>query len=279
MGQHRAGRVAAGLAGACHPAPTAAVTLVGALLGVAVGLPAGRVLLLTAAVFTGQLSIGWSNDRIDAGRDAAAARGDKPAATGSVPLPVLSAAAGAALVATVTLSLLLGWRPGLTALVLVAAGWAYNLGLKSTVLSGAAYLVGFAALPAAPYLARSGAAGAAAPPWWAPLTGALLGLGAHVANVLPDLAQDAATGVRGLPHRLGQRRSLLLLAGALGGAAIVLGIGALGRSTAVGAVLVAVGVLATAAVLVFAGRRSETAFTLTLVLAVVDVGGLVALSW
>jgi len=28
---------------------------------------------------------------------------------------------------------------------------------------------------------------------------ALLGLGAHFANVLPDLAGDAATGVRGLP--------------------------------------------------------------------------------
>ena len=34
-------------------------------------------------------------------------------------------------------------------------------------------------------------------------TGALLGVGAHLLNALPDLADDEATGVRGLPQRLG----------------------------------------------------------------------------
>jgi 4-hydroxybenzoate polyprenyltransferase len=34
------------------------------------------------------------------------------------------------------------------------------------------------------------------------IAAALLGLGAHFVNVLPDLADDHATGVRGLPHRL-----------------------------------------------------------------------------
>ena len=37
------------------------------------------------------------------------------------------------------------------------------------------------------------------------VAGALLGVGAHLLNVLPDLADDEATGVRGLPHRLGAR--------------------------------------------------------------------------
>ena len=32
---------------------------------------------------------------------------------------------------------------------------------------------------------------------------AALGSAAHFVNVLPDLADDAATGVHGLPHRLG----------------------------------------------------------------------------
>ena len=36
------------------------------------------------------------------------------------------------------------------------------------------------------------------------VTGALLGVGAHLLNALPDLADDEATGVRGLPHRLGE---------------------------------------------------------------------------
>ena len=62
-----------------------------------------------------------------------------------------------------------------------------------------------------------GLPGAPLPPWWLPTAGALLGAGAHFANVLPDLADDAATGVRGLPHRLGAGGSraaagLLLLA-------------------------------------------------------------------
>ena len=43
------------------------------------------------------------------------------------------------------------------------------------------------------------------PPPWVPVAGALLGVGAHLVNALPDLADDAATGVRGLPHRLGAR--------------------------------------------------------------------------
>ena len=48
-------------------------------------------------------------------------------------------------------------------------------------------------------------AGSTTPPWWWPVGGALLGVGAHLLNVLPDLDDDAATGVRGLPHRLGPR--------------------------------------------------------------------------
>ena len=36
-------------------------------------------------------------------------------------------------------------------------------------------------------------------PGWAVAAGACLGVAAHLANVLPDLADDASTGVRGLP--------------------------------------------------------------------------------
>jgi hypothetical protein len=37
---------------------------------------------------------------------------------------------------------------------------------------------------------------------WAFAAGALLGVAAHFANVLPDLDDDRATGVRGLPQSL-----------------------------------------------------------------------------
>ena len=87
--------------------------------------------------------------------------------------------------------------------VCVAAGWAYNLGLKRTWWSWLPYAVAFGALPA--FVSLAGPDGEA-PPWWWPVAGALLGVGAHLLNVLPDLADDEATDVRGFPHRLGPRR-------------------------------------------------------------------------
>lgn len=258
------------LVGACHPLPTAAVSAFGLALAAGVGLSAGRVLLFGLAVLTGQLSIGWSNDRIDAGRDARTGRTDKPAAAGALPLGLLDRAAGVALAATVLASALLGWRAGLLALVLVAAGWAYNLGLKSTVWSAAAYAAGFGALPAAPWPALPAHPG---PPWWAPAGGALLGVGAHLANALPDLADDAATGVRGLPQRLGERRCVPAMLTAFGAATVVLVFGPAGPPAAAGwGLLVAAGLLAAFAVRAVRSGAVAAPFRLALLLAALDVG-------
>ncbi len=273
----RRGGLVRGLAGACHPVPTVAVTTVSMLLAAGVGLSAGRVALLGAAVLTGQLSIGWSNDRIDAARDIASARSDKPLATGRVPLDAVAVAAGSALLATVGFSVPLGVPAALALLTLVAAGWAYNLGLKATWLSGATYLLGFGALPAAAYLARPGHPW---PPWWVPVAGALLGLGAHFANVLPDLREDAAAGIRGLPHRLGPRAGVIVMAGTLAAAAVVLGFGPAQRSVpiALGAALLGVaGALAVATVATRA-PTSPAAFRITLVVALLDVALLITLA-
>ena len=54
---------------AAHPGPALAVTVLAGLLGAAVGMGPVEVLLVVAAVGTGQLSIGWSNDLVDAARD------------------------------------------------------------------------------------------------------------------------------------------------------------------------------------------------------------------
>lgn len=255
---------------ACHPAPALAVTVMAVLLAVAVGVSAPRVVLIGLAIGAGQLSIGWSNDRIDAGRDAATGRRDKPAALGAVSLTVLSTAAGTALVAAIVLSLALGVRPGTAALILVAAGWAYNLGLKATVWSGVAYLVGFGGLPAVPYLALPGSPW---PPAWAVVTGALLGLGAHFANVLPDLRDDAATGVRGLPQRMGRLGSVLALAAALTAGSLVLAWGPSGNAVALSITVTCLGAVGAFAAAVLALRRpeSDAAFRVTLVLALLDV--------
>jgi 4-hydroxybenzoate polyprenyltransferase len=189
---------------ASHPEPTVAVTALTAALFLSAGNSAGVCLTGTLAVLTGQLSIGWSNDLIDRDRDLATARADKPAATGALAVGTLRAACLAALVLTVPLSLALGWRAGLLHLTAVGAGWAYNARLKSGPLSPLPYLWAFAALPAIATLALPAPRW---PPAWIVLAAGLIGAAAHLANVLPDLQADDATGVRGLPQRLGLRIS------------------------------------------------------------------------
>ena len=190
-----------GLALACHPGPTLAVTVLTALLARSAGHTLGRGLLVTSAVLAGQLSIGWSNDLIDAARDRAVGRTDKPIAAGDLSERVVRAATAVALAACVVLSLACGWASGLVHLLLgVTSGWVHNLWTKRALLSPLPYAVAFGSLPAVVTLALP------VPVWpaaWVMVTGALLGVGAHLLNALPDLADDEATGVRGLPQRLG----------------------------------------------------------------------------
>ncbi|WP_433238455.1 UbiA family prenyltransferase [Streptosporangium sp. CA-135522] len=200
--------VVSGLARACHPGPTAAVTVLVTALAVASGRDAAGCVLVAAAVLTGQLSIGWCNDAVDAGRDAAAGRGGKPVAEGTVDVRTVWIAAVAALALCVPLSLASGPAAGAIHLAGVAAAWAYDLWLKATVLSWVPYVVGFGALP--PFVTL-GLPGRPWPSWWAVLAAALLGCGAHLANVLPDIPSDLATGVRGWPQRLGPARVRILV--------------------------------------------------------------------
>lgn len=200
-------RTASALARSCHPAPTAGVTAFATVLAVTAGNGAGSCALLAMAVLAGQLSIGWSNDRLDAARDRAVARSDKPLATGELAHRSAEIAIAGALVVCVACSLALGWRAGLLHLAAVACGWLYNLWLKATWFSWLPYAAAFGALPAVAVLATPGHP---APAAWPLAAGAFLGVAAHLANVLPDLAGDRATGIRGLPHRIGARPSLAL---------------------------------------------------------------------
>lgn len=222
---------------AAHAGPALAVTVLSALLALSAGLSPGRAALVTAAVLAGQLSVGWSNDLRDRVRDAAVGRSDKPLATGALAVATVQRACGAAVVATVVLSFACGLVAGLVHLGCVASAWAYNLWLKATVLSWLPYAVSFGGLPVFVHLA-----GGSRPPAVVVAGGALLGVGAHLLNVVPDLADDAATGVRGLPHRLGARRSTLLAVALLvAGSVLLLVTSSMGFApTVAGGVLVAV---------------------------------------
>ena len=213
---------AAALARATHLGPTVAVTTVAVLLAVTAGVGPARTVLVGAAVLAGQASIGWCNDWLDADRDRAVGRVDKPVVQGAVTPAALRTAALAAVAVAVGLSLLLGVVPGLLLLVLVASGLAYDAGLKRTALSPLPYLTGFGALPAGVVATAPGAPGA---PWWLIAAGAALGGAAHVSNVAPDLADDLATGVRGLPHRIGAVPSAVAGALLLGAATLLLVLG------------------------------------------------------
>lgn len=185
-----------------HPVEMLAITALTTALA-AQAAPHGIVPVLTApAMLAGLLSIGWSNDALDAPRDAAAGRTDKPVATGAISVRAVWIAAFVALAAAAAMSLAISVRTALILAVIIGAAWAYNLGLKSTAWSGVLYVAGFGPIPA---YAASTLPGQPAPSWTVTAAAALIGLGAHFANVLPDLAADRATGVKGLPQQVAVR--------------------------------------------------------------------------
>ena len=261
---------ALGLARASHPGPSIAVTTLTALLAGAAGHDLRSGFLVTAAVAAGQLSIGWSNDLVDAARDREVGRPDKPLARGEVSPRPVRAAVVVAVVACVLLSLAIGLRAAAVHLLLVvASGWAYNLGLKRVVWSALPYAVAFGSLPAVVTLALSHPR---LPPPWMVVAGALLGVGAHLLNALPDLADDARTGVHGLPHHLGARKVRLLAPLVLLGASAVTVIGP-GGPPSPGA-WVALGGCLLLAVVAMTGR-GKVPFLAAIAIALVDVASLV----
>ncbi|WP_250031473.1 UbiA family prenyltransferase [Paractinoplanes maris] len=200
-----------------HPEPGGAVTVAMTLLAIGVGHRGWSILGVFAAVGATQLAVGWVNDWLDADRDRVTGRTDKPVASGAVSRRTVGVAGLVAALAIPLLGLPFGLWPTILITLVGIFALLYDWPLKSTALSVVPYVVAFGLLPAFVVVALPGHP---APPVWLVAAGSLLGAGAHFANVLPDLADDAATGVRGLPHRLGETGSaivaaLLLLAATL----------------------------------------------------------------
>ncbi|KAA5834668.1 hypothetical protein F1721_12440 [Saccharopolyspora hirsuta] len=235
-------------------------------LAAAVGGGALAVLGVVAAVLPGQLSVGWLNDLVDADRDAQVGRTGKPVAAGAVSRRAVLVAVVVSAPVAVLLSLPFGIAATAAHLVALGSAWAYDLGLKSTAFSVLPYAVSFGLLPV--FVTLGNAAG---PPSWLVLAAALLGSAAHFVNVLPDIADDDATGVRGLPHRLGAVRSTAVASVLVLATAALLVLGPVGVSPA-GLLLLALAVVLLGAGLVL-GRRpgSRAAFHAVILVALLDV--------
>jgi 4-hydroxybenzoate polyprenyltransferase len=272
-GARRLGRSAVALLRASHPEPTFMVTAVAVALAATTGRGGAGIVAVAAAVLAGQLSVGWHNDWLDAERDSAAGRLDKPVAAGAVSRTAAARCALVALAAAVPLSFASGWRAALAHLLAVALAWAYNGRLKATLASFVPYAVAFPLLVA--FVTLGGPTGAW-PPWWALATAALLGCGAHLVNAAPDLADDAAAGIRGLPHVLGRPRSVALTVAALLAATVIESFGAGGPQWEAAGALTAVAL--TMAGGIAAARRpgSRWLFRSVLLVAAIDVALLVA---
>jgi 4-hydroxybenzoate polyprenyltransferase len=244
-----------------HIGPCIAVTGITTALAVSSGRGVGA-LWVAAAVLAGQLSVGWANDWLDAGRDRAAGRGDKPIVAGTVAVGTVRTAALVALAACATLSLACGLRATAVHLLAVGVAWGYDAGLKGTPVSVAPYAIAFGLLPA---FVTLGEPAHRLPAGWATVAAALLGAGAHFTNALPDLDVDARTGVRGLPQRLGGAGSLATAVALLAAAGLVLVVGP-PRAPGSGVVLTAAigGVLLLGVVAAAVGGRPRTAFRLTI---------------
>ena len=202
-------RRAVALLKSTHPIPSFAVATFTALFAIGFGLPIQELVVVSLSVLAQQFSVGLSNDWLDYDRDKSVRRKDKPAASGEVSVSLVRNSSFVLAFIAVALAAGLGFEAGLMMIVMLAVGWAYNLGLKSTGFSIVPYAIGFGILPIFVTLAFDPPQ---LPMWWVILAAALLGISAHFANTLPDLLVDRETGVRALPNILGQRVSAIIIA-------------------------------------------------------------------
>jgi 4-hydroxybenzoate polyprenyltransferase len=203
------------------------MTVVITVIGWSVGWRWPGVGGVALAVLLGQLSVGWSNDAVDAVDDVRAGRTEKPTVSGDLSPRLLACVACIALVAAAVQSWHVAGRVGGTfhvAAVLLA--WAYNAGLSRTAWSWVPYAAAFACVP--PFLTFG--LNGSAPPLWLVAVFAIIGVSAHIANALPDVESDRAAGLGGAVVHWGVRTSSRLAWGLLALGTVILAVVAAPRS-------------------------------------------------
>lgn len=196
-----------GFVRATHAGPTAAVTLVITLLALGLGWRGFGLAGVFFAVLIGQFSVGWSNDAFDAQFDMRSGRTDKPTVAAGISAKALWIAAGCSLVISCALSwAVAGLVGGSFHVFALAMAWLYNTVLSRTWWSWLPYALAFGAVPAFLTYGLTGEA----PQLWLPLSFAIVGVSAHIANALPDVDTDRAAGVKGFVISLGVVRATRL---------------------------------------------------------------------
>lgn len=189
---------------ASHFGPTVLVVTISFAVAQLIYSPSDS-LQIAAAIFFGQLVVGWSNEVIDYSLDKAAGRLKKPLVTGVLKVDLLQRLIPVALILATIFSLLSRLALVGTAIHMlgILSATFYNLKLKATILSPLPYIISFGGLPWAIYLG-----GGKTPPLWLYLALALFTTAFHFLNVLKDLQWDIEQGILGLPQRMGRDKSL-----------------------------------------------------------------------
>jgi 4-hydroxybenzoate polyprenyltransferase len=178
--------------------------------------PVERLLLLLGVETLMQFSISALNDYFD--REVDKGRVNKPVARGIIsPGSALWIGVILAIGAVALAVPLGGWVTLFTAIGL-GGGLLYDVGLKYTAFSWLPFAIAFPTLPLWAWAGAYPDGEIPARLLWVWPVGAVLVLGIHLADTIPDLASDSAAGVRGLAHRLGLQGSLTLCWGAFAAA-------------------------------------------------------------
>jgi 4-hydroxybenzoate polyprenyltransferase len=166
----------------------------------------GPALVIAFGVFCGQLVVGWSNDIIDYQDDLFHNRQKKPLVSGQISLRLLQNSLRFVLPIAIVINLFgpLGLIGGGLSVLAIGLAVAYNFFFKFTVFSWFPYAIAFGSLPSCMALSKD-----EVPALWMWLGGALLGTAAHFLNVIKDMEQDKASGIKGLPQRLGSKVSVI----------------------------------------------------------------------
>ena len=193
-----------GLLKAAHFGPTLIVTTISFGFGTYYWWE-GPAYVIAFGVFTGQLVVGWSNDLYDFDDDLKHQRSKKPLVSGLITKQYLQKWLRFMVPFSFIANLLgpLGIKGGLVYMLGIACGVAYNFYFKFSILSPLPYAIAFAALPSSVAISKD-----INPPMWMLLGGALFGMAAHFINVIKDMDQDQASGIKGLPQRLGKVKSI-----------------------------------------------------------------------